>query len=758
MLDLKDFFHLPQVDALFEQLAAGKSGLVIVAGLDSLTAQASAAGFLPSGRATIFRILLRQFLAAQPALPTAGRRGRAPAQALIVAETKESIRIPRQLYRQVEWVMVGPPRSYAGWIEHATQRRPPLLVIDRLDAETAPAALRAAQEGVLALAQLDTVFNGVGVARHLLDLGVPRGLLDSLRWIVTVQRLAALCPKCKQPDPPTPAQLAELRCRYPNAPDEASYFRAVGCASCNYTGREGDVAVFDILRAGDDPTRLLSTPSQLSLSEYLLQLAALGYVPLDDVFGLEADQLRRTYHLFTSSERALAESNVELKHKLAQLEAASVVMQQRTEALISLQDISHSLVTSAGLADLAARVCRRTQNLCGADRAILYFLRPDGTAQVLAVNGWSTELVNQHLDAAEVMTAGVAMIADGAVASDKPTPFRDLPPGVPLAHLNLGGIPPRAGMRVPLLAQQEVVGLMMVHSTQKASFTPGDVALLQVFADQAAVAIQRAGLIDALQEKIVQLEAAQVELVKKERLEHELELARQVQQRLLPRIFPMVPGYAFAARCDPARQVGGDFYDVLLLDADCFGVVIADISDKGMPAALFMALTRSLLLAEARRERSPRVVLTNVHRLLLELGESSMFATVFYGVIDATTRRLTYVRAGHDRPLLLRGGAALPLGGEGTLLGLLDMENLRLSEEHISLAPGDKLVLYTDGLIDVLASDGKSYGLGRLTAWLQAHAHLSADELCAETFAHLAAYRGSADQYDDMTTLVVEVV
>jgi sigma-B regulation protein RsbU (phosphoserine phosphatase) len=226
---------------------------------------------------------------------------------------------------------------------------------------------------------------------------------------------------------------------------------------------------------------------------------------------------------------------------------------------------------------------------------------------------------------------------------------------------------------------------------------------------------------------------------------------------MLPRIFPLVPGYQFAARSHPARQVGGDFYDVILLDADRFGLVVGDVSDKGMPAALFMALTRSLLVAEARRERSPRAVLANVHRLLLELSEPSMFVTVFYGVVDGTARRLTYARAGHDRPLLARGGAVRPLGGEGAFLGFIESYELGLSEEELDLAPGDRLVAYTDGLIDALAPDGRPFGLARFVSTIQAHAHRPAADLPGAVFADLAAYQGAAEQYDDMTMLVVEV-
>jgi serine phosphatase RsbU (regulator of sigma subunit) len=155
--------------------------------------------------------------------------------------------------------------------------------------------------------------------------------------------------------------------------------------------------------------------------------------------------------------------------------------------------------------------------------------------------------------------------------------------------------PPRAGLSVPLVAQGEQVGRMIVQSTQKQHFEPGETALLQTFAHQAAVALQRAGLIEQLTGKIEQLQAAQAGLAQKERLEREMELARQVQQSVLPTDYPAVPGFRFAAQNEPARRVGGDFYDIFALDDDHFGLAVADVSDKGMPAALYMTFNRSLL-------------------------------------------------------------------------------------------------------------------------------------------------------------------
>jgi sigma-B regulation protein RsbU (phosphoserine phosphatase) len=254
-----------------------------------------------------------------------------------------------------------------------------------------------------------------------------------------------------------------------------------------------------------------------------------------------------------------------------------------------------------------------------------------------------------------------------------------------------------------------------------------------------------------------ELQEAQAALVEKERLERELELAREIQRSILPQELPCRPGFECAARYRPARQVGGDFYDVIPLAEERVGLVMADVSDKGIAAALFMALTRSLIRAEARRSPLPQQVLTDVHKLLLEISEANMFVTVFYGVLDLAEGTLRYVRAGHDRPLLLSpaSGACRFLEGDGMFLGVV--ESLTLEEVHMDLQPGDLLVLYTDGITDAHAPSGELFGAGRLQRAVCAAGRASAQDVCDFVFERVEQFQAGAVQYDDMALLVAGV-
>ena len=276
--------------------------------------------------------------------------------------------------------------------------------------------------------------------------------------------------------------------------------------------------------------------------------------------------------------------------------------------------------------------------------------------------------------------------------------------------------------------------------------------------DQAAIADLLVKNVE-LAKAYAELQAAQADIVAKERLERELEIAGEVQRSLLPEFFPALPGYSFAGSNVPARAVGGDLYDVISLDDEHVGLLMADVSDKGVHAALFMAVTRALFVATAHQSLSPQEVTLRVHKSLLEVSPSSeMFVTVFYGVLHGPSGRLRYVRAGQDRPLLFHAGDEPPeeVDAVGRFLGMLD--ELELEEREIWLRPGDTLVMYSDGIVDTIDTEGTPYGSGRLLDVLRAHHGDPADIVCSSIFHDVFAHRGEAAAFDDVTVLVAKAL
>lgn len=260
-----------------------------------------------------------------------------------------------------------------------------------------------------------------------------------------------------------------------------------------------------------------------------------------------------------------------------------------------------------------------------------------------------------------------------------------------------------------------------------------------------------------LQQAYADLKAAQAKLVEQERLKRELEIAAEVQRSILPAAFPDIPGFEFAAYARPAREVGGDYYDLLSLDDDYLGLVMADVSGKGVHAALYMAVTRALFLAKAADYRSPQAAACQIHDLLMTSSDSDMFVTVFYGIVHCGTREMRYVRAGHDWPIHYRPqtGQLSLLQAPGRFLGSLD--GLVLDEAAFQFLPGDALVCYSDGLTDALSPAGSCYGLERLTGVTARWADRSANDLVQAIVADIDGFRAGAAQPDDMTLLVMKV-
>jgi sigma-B regulation protein RsbU (phosphoserine phosphatase) len=251
------------------------------------------------------------------------------------------------------------------------------------------------------------------------------------------------------------------------------------------------------------------------------------------------------------------------------------------------------------------------------------------------------------------------------------------------------------------------------------------------------------------------LQAAQDQLIEQEALARELKLAREIQESMLPEKLPHLPGFELGARMLAARMIGGDFYDVIPLGDDRLGLVVGDVSGKGVPAALFMALTCSLLRAEASRTESPEETLRAVNRHLLTYNSHSMFVTVLFGILHCETRRFDFVRAGHDLPLILdsQGVQQNFILGRGHPLGLFP--NPALDVQTTIVPPGGLLLLYSDGATEAMNLQNDLFGVERIVETLRERLQATAQELCAHLLATLAAYCGTAPQSDDITLLVL---
>ena len=258
-----------------------------------------------------------------------------------------------------------------------------------------------------------------------------------------------------------------------------------------------------------------------------------------------------------------------------------------------------------------------------------------------------------------------------------------------------------------------------------------------------------------LQQAYDELKAAQAQLIEKERLERELQVAAEIQVSILPQELPRIPGFDFGAAMQPARMVGGDFYDIFLLDENRVGVVIGDVADKGVPSAIFMARTHALIMSEASHGGTPGEILRRANRHLIQLAQTDLFVTVLFGILNGDSGEFAFARTGHELPLLLTADGkvkTLP-HATGQAVGMFD--DLILDESSIAIPPGGTLLLFTDGLTDGRNPKGEVYGHPRAQKALSAQKGCSAQTACDSLLENLRKYQAEAPQEDDITLVLI---
>jgi sigma-B regulation protein RsbU (phosphoserine phosphatase) len=299
-----------------------------------------------------------------------------------------------------------------------------------------------------------------------------------------------------------------------------------------------------------------------------------------------------------------------------------------------------------------------------------------------------------------------------------------------------------SSLAVGLVAKGKPLGTLHIYTGQPHRFAPEEVRLFRSVADQAALTIQNAHLL----EEVVRVRAQQ----------RDLAIAAQVQKRLLPAAPPKMPGYDCFGITVPSQEVGGDFFDWIELPGKNWGLAVGDVAGKGVPGAILMATVRAALRAQAEHVYELDHILDRVNRALRADTEASEFVTLFYGVLDSGARRLTYCCAGHEPAVLVRDGQVQRLAAGGPLLGVTD--DAVYGYEAVPLKPGDTLLVYSDGACDAVNYRQERFGRERLLESVVRNAAHGAARMVQEIRWDLRRFAGLAPQADDVTLLVVKVL
>ncbi len=285
------------------------------------------------------------------------------------------------------------------------------------------------------------------------------------------------------------------------------------------------------------------------------------------------------------------------------------------------------------------------------------------------------------------------------------------------------------------------IGALNLESDKLAAYGNHDVEVLRFFTDAAAISIEKAMM--------------HRQILEKERIEEQLRVARDVQARLLPDEPPDVVGYDFSGSCISTFEIGGDCFDYIGLPDDKIGLVVSDVSGEGVPAALIMAAFRALLRGFAQTDSDPARVAQMLNRLLPDFTGKVDFVTAVYGILDPQSGNFDYVNCGHNPPMIFRNGGSIErLNRGGPMLSILD--DVEYDSGRVELDPGSLMLLYTDGVVEVINEAEEEFGVDRLKAVVHRFQGLPAAELVHQIILETQAFCDSRSFEDDFTLLVVK--
>jgi len=416
--------------------------------------------------------------------------------------------------------------------------------------------------------------------------------------------------------------------------------------------------------------------------------------------------------------------------------------EKRHHEQATLVDFSRKLLSRLDLADLTQFLTREIVNLLDADACSLVMPSQDNDRlEFVASHGWRED----PLQSGHTIPLNAGSGPEWAMIHQQNLLVTDLDYDDPTLWssdwLEAEGF--RAHAVIPLISEDRSLGALVINNRTPRLLRQDELRLLQLMSQQAALAIDSARLLE--------------ERTRRLQLEQELAIGRQIQASLLPASLPSIPGYEFAMLYQPAREVGGDFYDFCQNSGkeNKLCIFIGDVSGKGIPAAMFMAMCRTHVRSSMLSGRTPAQALSRANTMILNDSRDGLFLSAIGASLNPETHQVTYANAGHDRPLMVRhGGTRIEtLNAKGIILGAFD--SVQLEEQVIEMQPGDELILFTDGVKDALNASGEPFGLEGLKRTLENASHESARKTVSTIANALKTHRGHASQTDDVTVLVI---
>jgi len=413
--------------------------------------------------------------------------------------------------------------------------------------------------------------------------------------------------------------------------------------------------------------------------------------------------------------------------------------QNNADRLLMLYRISQSFNSTLDLDEVLANVMDAVIEITGAERGFLMLKDPAGELVFRVARGMDHETIEEpEFQVSRTIVQQVAESGQPLLTSNAQDDFASR---ASVINLKLRSI-----LCVPLQHKGIDLGLIYVDNRiQNDIFTAAELELLSAVAASAAAAIENARLYEIA--------------IEKGRMERELQVAQQVQSSLMPGQVPQVEGWDIAAYWNSAREVSGDFYDFFRRQNGHLGIVVADVVDKGVPAALFMAFSRTTLRASLARPLSPAESIAETNRLICADDAYGMYLTLAYVEVEAGSPHLTYVNAGHPPPLMCTPGqpGIVPLERTGKLIGVL--EDIEYRHKQVEVEAGSFIVLYTDGVTEATNLGGEEFGEQRLKdLLLESQTSASAEDLLRAITDALDDFRSKAKQSDDITLVVLRKV